>query len=100
AADVDALTATRRADGSPGFVVRWAGSVPDNEDHAVLAYTTPMPGAAEGVDLVGSPPRQAALDASRDSGQPVMTSPVSLLAADSLITNGQAVAFEVYAPVY
>lgn len=92
-----------RADGLPGFTIldRTADgkSVPAaaRADHFPVYYVAPLRGnqAALGIDAASLPDRRVALDAARDSGQPVATGRITLIQEQH-----QGYSFLVFVPVY
>ena len=69
----------------------------DRAEFFPVFYVEPLAGnlAAVGFDLGSSPPRRAALDTARDSGEPVATEPVRLVQE-----RGEQSGFLVFAPLY
>jgi len=77
-AAVPALEAAERAGGVGAFTVRSGGSVPELY---VVRYVEPLSHnvAALGFDLGSEPLRRQAIERAIDSGQPVLTAPITLV---------------------
>ena len=84
-ADLAAFTAAARADGAKDFTLKQVpGIAPEDAafpQHFVILYAEPETrnAAAIGLDIASEPNRRAAALQARDSGEPVITAPISLI---------------------
>lgn len=96
-----AFTYAMRRDNAPDFTIRPVPGVPPEEaastQHFVIAYIEPLAGNeyAIGLDLASEPRRRAAALVARETGNPAMTSHISLV-QDQRKRPG----FLLYLPIY
>jgi PAS domain S-box-containing protein len=92
--DLDAFTATERADGAPDFAVRGSGAAPDLY---VVKYIEPLPPniRARGFDLGSEPVRREAIERAVDTGE-------ATLSGDLILGFGErrAPGFLILVPIY
>jgi len=97
-AELAAFTARMRAQGLADFQVRGVQDAAlGTGEHYVIAHVHPERGnePALGVDVATEPVRRAAAELARDTGEPVLTTPLHLVQDE----RGRA-AFLLFAPVY
>jgi diguanylate cyclase (GGDEF)-like protein/PAS domain S-box-containing protein len=95
AAQRPALEAAMRRSGLPRYTVRPAGERPF---YAPVQFREPLDAnrVALGFDLLSSPPRRAALERARDSGEPALATDLTLMRADREGHHGAILVLALY----